>query len=77
MLNYYSFRTHEEYLAAVKESAKVELEVTGEAFILSPDMVQEIAKEWQKEYENKRCSALYGVRPIPGKYNCYEAYRIS
>ena len=76
MLNYYSFRTHEEYIAAVKEGAKVALEVDGEAFISSPKMAEEIAKEWQKEYEEGLCIALYGVRPIAGKYCCYEAYRI-
>lgn len=76
MLNYYDFRTHEEYLAAVKLGAKVELEVTGEAYILSPRMAEEIAKEWQKEYEEGISSALYGVRPIPGSFNRYEAYQI-
>ena len=43
MLNYYSFRTHKEYLMAVKEGAKVELEVTGEAYIILPKMAKEIA----------------------------------
>lgn len=77
MLNYYSFRTHEEYLAAVKESAKVALEVEGEAFILSPKIAEEIAAEWKEEYENGLCSSLYGVRPIAGRYSKYEAYRIA
>lgn len=77
MLNYYSFRTHGEYLTAVKEGAKVELEVNGEASIPSAKMAEEIAREWQKEYEDKLCPALYGVRPIQGRYNRYEAYRIA
>ena len=76
MLNYYSFRTHKEYLMAVKEGAKVELEVTGEAYIISPKMAKEIAEEWREEYENGISLALYDVRPIPGAYNRYEAYRI-
>lgn len=76
MLNYYSFRTHKEYLAAVKEGAKVELEVTGEATILSPQMAKEIEDDWRNEYEEGYSLALYGVRPIPGSYHLYEAYRI-
>ena len=76
MINYYSFNSHEEYLTAVKEGAKVTLEVDGEASIISPKMAEEIAREWREEYDSGLCSSLYGVRPVPGKIHRYEAYKI-
>lgn len=71
MLNYYSFRSHEEYLAAVQLGAKVELEVTGEANILSPEMAERIVAQWREE---GICDT--GLRRIEGTYHRYETYRI-